>query len=114
VRAGIYDPQIYSLTDIMKVVILIQDILLKEDDNFIIAGQIVLIDLHNVKLPHLYQYTPGILKKFFTMTQNASPGRLKGFHFINVPYNFDKIFGMFTFFMSDKMKERVSLKIKLK
>lgn len=40
VRPGVYDPCEFTLQEIMKVVLLIQDILIQYDDNFVVSGQV--------------------------------------------------------------------------
>lgn len=40
VRLGIYDSSKYTLADVLKVSFMITDILLQEDDNFVVSGQV--------------------------------------------------------------------------
>lgn len=87
------------------------DYMLNEDDNFVIAGQIGIIDLTGVTLQHLLQFNPTTVKKMTVLTQDAAPGRQKGLHWINTPRGFEKVFNIFTGFMSEKNRSRVSLKI---
>lgn len=110
VRPGIFDPAKYTIQDAMKVTTMMLDIMLNEDDNFIIAGQLCILDLAGVTLQHFLQYTPSFIKKMITITQDAAPGRLKGIHWINCPRGFEQVFNIFTSFMSEKNRSRVSLK----
>lgn len=97
----------------MKVTTMMLDILLNEDDNFVIVGQLCILDLAGVTLQHFLQYTPTFIKKMIIITQDAAPGRLKGIHWINCPKGFDQVFNLFTSFMNEKNRSRVS-KILLK
>jgi hypothetical protein len=108
IRPGIFDPAKYSIQDAMKVTTMMLDILLNEDDNFIIAGQLGILDLTGVTLQHFMQYNPVFIKKMMVITQDAAPGRLKGLHWINCPRGFEQVFNLFTSVMSEKNRSRVS------
>jgi hypothetical protein len=86
---------------------MIQDILMNEDDNYMIAGQIGILDCANVTLAHFKQFNPTFVKKITIMSQDASPTRQKGFHFINTPFGFDSIFNVFKGFINDKNKTKL-------
>lgn len=87
---------------------MILDIMLNEDDNFVVAGQVCILDLSNVTIKHFTQYNPMLVKKMMTITQDACPGRLKGLHWINCPKGFETVFNLFTVFMNEKNRSRVS------
>lgn len=40
IRPGVYDASVYKVDDVLKVTTMIQDILINEDDNLVIAGQV--------------------------------------------------------------------------
>lgn len=42
------------------------------------------------------------------MSQDASPFRQKGFHFVNTPYGFESVFNLFKTFINEKNRSRVS------
>lgn len=107
VRPGIFDPAEYTIQDAMKVTTMMLDILLNEDDNFVVSGQLCVLDLAGVTLQHFLQYSPSFIKKMVVITQDAAPGRLKGIHWINCPRGFEQVFSLFTSFMSDKNKSRL-------
>lgn len=109
VRPGIFDPSEFTIQDAFRVVSMILDILINEDDNFVIGGQIVILDLTGVTLGHLLQFNPTFIKKITAMTQDASPGRQKGLHWINTPRGFEQVFNLFVKFMNEKNRSRVSL-----
>jgi CRAL/TRIO domain len=109
IRPGIFDPNLYTIQDAMRVTSMMLDILLNEDDNFIIAGQVGVLDLNGVTLQHFLQYNPVFIKKMMVITQDAAPGRMKGLHWINCPRGFDQVFNLFTSFMNEKNRSRVRI-----
>lgn len=86
---------------------MIQDILMREDDNYMIAGQIGILDCAGVTMAHFKQFHPTFIKKITLMSQEASPTRQKGFHFINTPFGFDSVFNVFKSFINDKNKTKL-------
>jgi CRAL/TRIO domain len=83
-RPGAYDASIYNMPEIMKVSTMVNDILMVEDDNMMVAGQVGVIDLANVTFAHLIQMQPAFIKKMTMLMQEGSPIRQKGIHYINV------------------------------
>lgn len=108
VRPGIFDPQVFTIQDAMRVTTMMLDYMLNEDDNFVIAGQIGILDLSGVTIQHFLQFNPVFIKKMTVLTQDAAPGRQKGLHWINTPRGFEKVFNLFTSFMNEKNRSRVS------
>ena len=107
-RPGAYDAQKITIQEVMKVSTMMNDILMIEDDNMIVAGQIGIIDLADVTLAHLIQMQPAFVKKMTMFMQDGSPFRQKGIHYINTPKGFEQLFNLFKSFMNEKMKSRVS------
>lgn len=62
IRQGAYNPSEISILDVMKVSYMITDLLIWEDDNTIIAGETVLIDLKGLSFAHISQLNPTLLK----------------------------------------------------
>ncbi|XP_077292067.1 retinol-binding protein pinta-like [Arctopsyche grandis] len=107
VRLGIYDSSKYTLADVLKVSFMITDILLQEDDNFVVSGQMLLLDLKNVSFGVLSQFTPALAKKVTTCSEKTYPIRQKGNHILNTPPGFETGFNLFKSLLSDKLKSRV-------
>lgn len=107
IRPGAYDASVYTLPEVMKISNMIHDILMREDDNYMIAGQIGVLDCANVTLAHFKQFNPAFVKNLTVMSQDASPTRQKGFHFINTPFGFDSVFNVFKSFINDKNKSKL-------
>jgi hypothetical protein len=107
IRPGAYDASEFSLPEVFKISNMIQDILMREDDNYMVAGQIGILDCSGVTMAHFKQFNPTFIKKITMLTQDASPTRQKGFHFINTPFGFDSIFNIFKSFINDKNKTKL-------
>lgn len=108
IRPGKYDAGVFNIQEVMKVSTMMNDILLVEDDNLTVAGQIAVIDLQGVTLQHLIQMQPSFVKKLTMMMQDSNPVRQKGIHYINAPKSFEHLYNLFKSFMNEKMKARVS------
>lgn len=108
IRHGAYDPNLYSIQDVIKVATMTNDILMREDDNVVVAGQIGILDLANVSCRHFMQYNPTFIKKMQMMSEEASPLRQKQFHYINTPQGFDCVFNVFKSLMQEKNQTSVS------
>ncbi|KAJ6641038.1 Alpha-tocopherol transfer protein-like [Pseudolycoriella hygida] len=106
-RAGIYDASEFTMQEVMKVTTMINDIIMIEDDNSIVAGQIGIIDMKNVTIAHFMQMQPSLMKKMTMLFQEGMPVRQKGVHYINAPSTFEKVFNVFKTFLNDKMKSRL-------
>lgn len=109
IRPGQYDPKKYNIVDIFKIFCLFNDYLLLEDDNFIVGGQVGILDLTNVTNEHWIQFKPEFVKKMTLFNQEASPIRPKGFHYVNTPDGFEFVFNMFKSFMSEENKKLVRI-----
>lgn len=108
VRKTMYDPSVHSIYDAMRIVIMMNDICMLTDDNYVIAGQESLVDLAGCSLGHLGQMSPRFAKTAMMVGQDSSPIRMKGSHYVNTPTGFSTIFNLFKTFMSEKTKQRVS------
>lgn len=52
---------------------MICDILLIEDDNLVISGEVAIVDFFNVTKSHLLQLDPLLVKKLTLLNQEGSP-----------------------------------------
>lgn len=84
------------------------DILLRDDDNIVVAGQIGILDLANVTCKHFMQYNPQFIKKMQMMSEEGSPLRQCQFHYINTPNGFEHVFNVFKSLMKEKNTTSVS------
>lgn len=108
IRHGVYDANLFTIQDVIKVSTMINDILLRDDDNMTVSGQIGILDLAGVTPKHFLQYNPAFIKKMTMMSHEGSPVRHRGFHYINTPYGFEQVFNVFKSLMKEGSKARVS------
>lgn len=108
IRPGVYDPAKYSIQEVFKFNTMMSDIMMKEDDNLGVAGQMGILDLANTTMAHFLQFNPTFVKKATMWSQEGSPLRLKGFHYINTPPGFETVYNLFKSFLNEKNRSRVS------
>ncbi|KAJ2953518.1 hypothetical protein O0L34_g1121 [Tuta absoluta] len=106
-RLGVYDPSKFHLTDIIKVALMITEILMLADDNLTIMGEDIIIDMKDLGMNVITQWTPALAKKVITCFEKALPVRIKGNHMLNTPSGFETAFTIFKTFIGDKMKKRI-------
>ncbi|XP_058464609.1 retinol-binding protein pinta-like [Malaya genurostris] len=107
VRPGVIDPNKYPMQQVFKLQSMIIDIMMKEDDNLCVAGQVAIGDLENATMAHFMQFSPTFMKKMTLLSQEASPLRLKGAHHLHTPPGFETIFNIFKGFMNEKNRSRL-------
>lgn len=57
---------------------MINDILMRDDDNWTIMGQIGILDLANVTGLHLKQLSPHVINQWTKLSNDSYPVRLRG------------------------------------
>ncbi|XP_046961266.1 clavesin-1-like [Vanessa cardui] len=107
IRPGKYDPDTHNVADFYSVTSIIQKILLFDDDKSVISGNQWIIDLKDVKIGHLLQMTPSIMKKMVYSSQEAAPIRMKGTHFVNAPAAFERVLNTMKNFLNEKNRNRI-------
>ncbi|XP_026324471.1 alpha-tocopherol transfer protein-like [Hyposmocoma kahamanoa] len=107
VRPGAYDPDKYSITDIISVSHVLTKIVLMECDNATITGTQGVLDLDGVTIGHFVQMTPSVIKKMVVTTQESLPFRVKGNHYLNTPAGFEIIFNAIKSLLSEKNQNRL-------
>uniref|UniRef100_A0A2A4JCS0 CRAL-TRIO domain-containing protein n=1 Tax=Heliothis virescens TaxID=7102 RepID=A0A2A4JCS0_HELVI len=108
-RLGVFDPSKYHLSDLIKVALMVTEILMLEDDNFSVAGEVVIVDMKDVGISVLSQWTPALAKKAITCFEKALPVRVKGNHILNTPTGFDTAYTILKTFLGEKLKKRISV-----
>lgn len=108
IRPGAYDPSEYTIEEIMKISTMQMDMMMIEDDNYVVAGQIGILDFTGTGLSHFLQFNPTFIKKMTMLQQDAMPIRQKGSHFVNMPAIALTVFNIFQSFANEKNKQRVS------
>lgn len=93
----------------MKVLFMIMDILLQEDDHTVVAGIQFYIDLQEATLKHYFVYTPRVVGRVLKMLQQAYPLRIRGLSFAFAPMFFDFVYSFFKYAITEKIRKRVSI-----
>jgi CRAL/TRIO domain len=107
VRPGCYDPSKYTIEDIIKVSTMVGEMMMQEDDNFVVTGQVGILDFSGVTMASFLQFNPTFIKKMSMVQQDAAPIRQKASHFVNMPSIALTVFNLFQSFTSEKNKKRV-------
>lgn len=109
IRPGCYDADKFTPQDIMKVATMFTDVMMIHDDNYVIAGQIGVMDFSVITLKHFIQFNnPTFIKKWTMYQQDATPIRQKGSHYVKMPQFALTVFNIFKSFMNEKNQSRVS------
>lgn len=90
-----------------KVMLMIFDILLLEDDNFTVSGLIIWSDSRNSSMRDIMHLTPALLKKMHGISEHAYPLRLKGVHSTSCPPMAESLFNLSKSFASEKQSQRM-------
>ncbi|XP_050675542.1 alpha-tocopherol transfer protein-like [Leptidea sinapis] len=106
-RPGLIDAENYKITDFIGVSNAMQRILLVEDDNTVVSGIRTIMDWEGLSMSFFLQVTPSLMKKMAVFSQDASPLRFKGGHYVNVGGGFEKIFNAMKVFLNEKTKSRL-------
>ena len=75
IRPQVWNPQKYSMQDVFKVSTMINDIQLRCDDNWVVAGQVGILDLTGITREHLMQLNPDLVNKMIMLSQDTYPIR---------------------------------------
>lgn len=108
-RKDILTPNVPNL---MKLVMMIGDIRLKEEIHGV-AGDIYILDASVATPSHFARFTPTIMKKFLVCVQEAYPVKLKQVHVINISPLVDTIINFVKPFLKEKIRNRIFMHSKL-
>ncbi|KRT78509.1 CRAL-TRIO domain containing protein [Oryctes borbonicus] len=86
---------------------MISDIIVNEDDHFVICGMVVFQDMTGLTMSHMAQMNPVITKKHVAYFQEAHPSRSKQIHFFNIPSFFDTLLGIIKPLIKEKFQQRI-------
>lgn len=100
------NPQKLHISDIIKGMLMMMDILFLEDDSMM-RGQEIYVDLADVQYQYILQATPSHLKRIFNIQNKAYPFRIKGIHFLNTPMMFMVLYKLFKSLLPEKIANRV-------
>ncbi|XP_019869255.2 alpha-tocopherol transfer protein [Aethina tumida] len=95
-----------NLADIMKLVLMVGDVRLAEEQVGV-AGDVYILDASVATANHFSKITPTLVKKFLVCVQEAYPVKLKEVHVVNVSPFVDTIIGWVKPFLKEKIRERI-------
>ncbi|XP_047515366.1 alpha-tocopherol transfer protein-like [Pieris napi] len=107
VRLNLRDGPLIPVEQLMKVAFMIVEIMIRDDDNFLICGEEVIVDLKNIGMAALSQWTPALAKKVVMSFEKALPVRMKSIHILNPPPGLETVLNLVKAFMSQKLKDRI-------
>jgi len=81
---------------------MINDILLLEDDNAVIAGEVTIVDFRDVTKSHLLALDPLLAKKLAALHEEGSPVKQKVIHYVHTPPGFEVVFNVFKSIMQSR------------
>lgn len=107
-KISLCDLSKYTFEECVKMFFTTFDIMLMKDDNLVIAGGKLIVDLSNLTLGHYLGMTPSIVMKSLALLQNALPLRQKGFHFLFMAPAFEAVFALVKRCLNEKNRNRVT------
>lgn len=108
IRAGIFNPSEIHITEIFQMAVMMNEILMMEDDNYVVSGLVNVVDMKGIKAMHFAQFTPRVIEKILFVTQEALPSRQRGFHFLNLPLGFNAALTLFKNLFNAKNQSRTN------
>jgi len=105
-RMGLWDPSKISLDALFRVVAMINQVVL-HDEQTQVCGIVSVQDMTGMSASILGAFSPSFAKKALACWQDCIPIRVQGFHCIGLPSFFDVLFNIFKTFMKDKLRRRV-------
>ncbi|XP_055600436.1 retinol-binding protein pinta-like [Uranotaenia lowii] len=106
IRVAQFDYTKFVFADVIKAATLINDVLMRDDDQMVICGMALIIDMADVTAGHLFQFEFSFLKQVAILYQDASPLRMQGIHILNPPPGVQSMVGLFNSLLSPKNKDR--------
>nr|ATY51919.1 CTD9 [Heliconius melpomene] len=110
-RFALFDPSQHKLVDFIKLVFMTMEILMLEDDSYLICGEHALTDMDGVGIGIFLQWTPALAKKTVLSVEKSLPLRLKD-NYILVPQAssaFEAAFNLVKTLLSEKLKKRIHI-----
>ncbi|XP_055530860.1 alpha-tocopherol transfer protein-like [Wyeomyia smithii] len=106
IRVAKFDLAECNFADVIKVGTMINDIMMRDDDQVVICGMSLIIDLAHVTAGHLFQFDLDFLKQVAVLYQDASPFRMRGIHIFNPPPGMETVVKVFNGLLSSKNQDR--------
>lgn len=95
-----------NVAELMKLVLMIGDVRLKEE-LMGVAGDVYILDASVATPSHFAKFTPALVKKFLVCVQEAYPVKLKEVHVVNISPLVDTIVNFVKPFVKEKIRNRI-------
>ncbi|KAK5647007.1 hypothetical protein RI129_005471 [Pyrocoelia pectoralis] len=103
------NPDTMSFSNVAKVIYMVLDILIKEDDRSVVSGIKTWSICKNIPSKYVIQVTPPLVKKYLTIVQNGFPIRIKELFVTECSPLFQYAYDISKLFLSKKLSERVCM-----
>lgn len=108
IQAQKLDPKIYTFADILRLVTVIAQTLLEEEETQI-SGMVVILDYTNVTLAHLRLFPITDVVNFVDVIRTSSIGRHKMMYMISMPNFATMLMEVAKKVLSEKLRKRIKL-----
>ena len=108
IQAQKLDPKIFTFADILRLVTLIAQTLLEEEETQI-SGVVVILDCTNVTLAHLRLFPLSDVVNFVDVIRTSSIGRHKMMYMISMPNFATMLVEVAKKVLSEKLRKRIKL-----
>lgn len=108
-RLAQHDVKQFGLEDVMKVLYLILELMVHEDDNAVVSGYQIVVDLDNTGISHLGQMTPKLIRNSVQIIQDAIPLKIQGFHYINMASLYEVVLKFFKSCLNEEYQNVVNI-----
>ncbi|XP_029166214.1 retinol-binding protein pinta-like [Nylanderia fulva] len=105
----VHDPDVITLSEIIKVSSMIGDIALRDSVEASLYGVSLITDLEQLTLRHVTQMTPSFLMNVVHIWQECYPMRIQSLTFINMPEYGKFVSSITRFFLSNRLKEKLQI-----
>lgn len=108
VRAAAHDPKLHRQSDVFKVGKMILDLVLAADESCSVYGVVAVFDMTGVHAGHALAMPPSVFRKVVE-SWSCYACLNKKLEFVNAPFYVNAFLSTVLFFMSEKLKVRVSV-----
>ncbi|XP_011704764.1 PREDICTED: alpha-tocopherol transfer protein-like [Wasmannia auropunctata] len=106
VRYTRHDPTIHKLTDVIKIIVTMLELTMRNNATASVYGITLFLDMVNLSIRHVAKMSPYVIWNGVHAWKNCYPIRVQSMNFINAPTIFDGIARIMKSFLTEKMKNR--------
>lgn len=109
IRTAAHTPSKHKIEDVIKIGRMILDYMMYTKETISVYGIRAIFDMSGVALGHALQMTPVVIKRAVSSWESY-PARIQKLEFVNANLGINVVLDIFRSFMSQKMKERVTIR----